>query len=93
MYSYNNCFDLNKNETVYMYVREMFKLYVCILQELASDEMKQLRQKFTKEAIDDHQMSMTSGTKTSLLKCGKCKKRNCTYNQVQSVKFIFKKCI
>lgn len=49
---------------------------------MASEEMKQLRQQFTKEAINDHQMAMTSGTKTDLLKCGKCKKSNCTYNQV-----------
>ncbi|KAG1704730.1 Transcription elongation factor A protein 1 [Nymphon striatum] len=53
-------------------------------EELASDEMKELRQKFTKDGINDHQLSVTSGTTTSLLKCGKCKKRNCTYNQVQT---------
>lgn len=53
------------------------------LQEMASDEMKNLRQKFTKEAINDAQMAMTSGTKTDLLKCPACKKSNCTYNQVR----------
>ncbi|CAN7941797.1 unnamed protein product, partial [Ixodes pacificus] len=52
--------------------------------EMASDEMKQMRQKFTKEAINDHQMAVTGGTKTDLLKCGKCRKSNCTYNQVQT---------
>lgn len=52
--------------------------------EMASTEMKQLRQKFTKEAINDHQMALQSGTSTDLLKCGKCKKRNCTYNQIQT---------
>lgn len=52
--------------------------------EMASDEMKQLRQKFTKESINDHQMAVTGGTKTDLLKCGKCRKSNCTYNQVQT---------
>jgi len=52
--------------------------------EMANDEMKQLRQKLTKEAINDHQMSVTGGTNTDLLKCGKCKKRNCSYNQVQT---------
>lgn len=51
---------------------------------MASDELKQLRQKLTKEAIDDHQMAVTGGTKTDLLKCGKCRKSNCTYNQVQT---------
>lgn len=44
--------------------------------------MKQLRQKFTKEAIHDAQMSLTGGTKTDLLTCPACKKKNCTYNQV-----------
>lgn len=50
---------------------------------MASDEMKNLRAKLTKEAINDHQMSVSGGTKTDLLKCGKCGKRNCTYNQVR----------
>lgn len=53
-------------------------------EEMASDDMKQLRQRLTKEAINDHQMATTGGTKTDLLKCGKCKKNNCTYNQVQT---------
>jgi hypothetical protein len=52
------------------------------LQEMASDEMKSLRNKFLKEAINDAQLATVQGTKTDLLKCGKCKKRNCTYNQV-----------
>lgn len=50
--------------------------------EMASAEMKALRDKFTKESIDDHQLAIAQGTKTDLLKCGKCGKRNCTYNQV-----------
>lgn len=60
------------------------KIAVMTAEEMASEEMKQLRQKFTKEAINDHQMAVTSGTKTDLLKCSKCKKSNCTYNQVQT---------
>ena len=55
---------------------------VLILQEMASESMKQRRQKFTKDAIRDAQMAVSAGTNTSLLKCSKCKKRNCTYNQV-----------
>lgn len=59
---------------------------------MASNEMKQLRNKFLKEAIDDAQLATVQGTTTDLLKCGKCKKRNCTYNQVNtksdSVKLI-----
>ncbi|XP_063612414.1 transcription elongation factor S-II-like [Penaeus indicus] len=53
-------------------------------QEMASDEMKALREKFTKEAIDDHQLAVAQGTKTDLLKCGKCGQRDCTYNQMQT---------
>lgn len=53
-------------------------------EEMASDEMKQLRARLTKEAIDDHQMAKTGGTATDLFKCGKCGKNNCTYNQVQT---------
>lgn len=53
-------------------------------EEMASDEMKELREKFVKEAINDAQMATVQGTNTDLLKCGKCKKRNCTYNQIQT---------
>lgn len=49
---------------------------------MASDEMKNIRNKFIKESIDDAQLATVQGTTTDLLKCGKCKKRNCTYNQV-----------
>lgn len=53
-------------------------------EEMASQEMKELRNNFTKEAINEHQMAMTGGTKSSLMKCFKCGKKNCTYNQVQT---------
>lgn len=49
---------------------------------MASDELKQLRNTLTQEAIREHQMAKTGGTTTDLLQCGKCKKKNCTYNQV-----------
>ncbi|XP_074640670.1 transcription elongation factor A protein 1-like [Tubulanus polymorphus] len=52
--------------------------------DMASSELKKIREKFTKESIDDHQMAETGGTNSTLLKCGKCKKNNCTYNQVQT---------
>ncbi|XP_067007442.1 transcription elongation factor S-II isoform X2 [Anabrus simplex] len=60
------------------------RLAVMSAEEMASDEMKSLRNKFLKEAIDDAQLATVQGTQTDLLKCGKCKKRNCTYNQVQT---------
>lgn len=53
-------------------------------EEMASDEMRKLRTKFVKEAINDAQLATVQGTETDLLKCGKCRKRNCTYNQIQT---------
>ncbi|KAL2097545.1 hypothetical protein ACEWY4_006752 [Coilia grayii] len=53
-------------------------------EEMASDELKEMRKNLTKEAIRDHQMARTGGTETDLFTCGKCKKKNCTYTQVQT---------
>ena len=53
-----------------------------IIQEMASDDMKKLRQIYTNESIRDSQMAVSEGTKSDLLKCSKCGKRNCSYNQV-----------
>ena len=62
---------------------ELHLVYSLSSQEMASDTMKKLRQQFTKDAIRDAQMSTSGGgTQTDLLKCAKCKKRNCTYTQV-----------
>lgn len=55
---------------------------VPLWQEMASDELKELRNAMTQEAIREHQMAKTGGTVTDLFQCGKCKKKNCTYNQV-----------
>lgn len=52
--------------------------------EMASDELKREREKYTKEAINDHQMALTTGTRTSEIKCPACKKFDCTYNQMQT---------
>ncbi|ELW71990.1 Transcription elongation factor A protein 1, partial [Tupaia chinensis] len=52
--------------------------------EMASDELKEMRKNLTKEAIREHQMAKTGGTQTDLFTCGKCKKKNCTYTQVQT---------
>ncbi|XP_031988264.1 transcription elongation factor A protein 3 isoform X1 [Corvus kubaryi] len=53
-------------------------------EEMASDELKKLRNAMTQEAIREHQMAKTGGTVTDLFQCGKCRKKNCTYNQVQT---------
>ena len=47
-------------------------------------QVKSQRQAFVKEGIDAAQLATVQGTKTDLLKCGKCGKRNCTYNQIQT---------
>lgn len=60
------------------------KLAVMTSEEMASDDLKNLRAKFTKEAIDDHQMARTQGAKTTLLTCGKCKKNNVSYSEMQT---------
>uniref|UniRef100_A0A667YD02 Transcription elongation factor n=1 Tax=Myripristis murdjan TaxID=586833 RepID=A0A667YD02_9TELE len=53
-------------------------------EEMASDELKEIRKNLTKEAVRDHQMATTGGTQTDLFTCGKCKKKKCTYTQVQT---------
>jgi len=53
-------------------------------EEMASDDIKKQRDKFVKEGIDNSRLAQVEGTKTDLLKCGKCGKRNCTYNQIQT---------
>uniref|UniRef100_UPI00398E3F7A transcription elongation factor A protein 1-like isoform X1 n=2 Tax=Pristiophorus japonicus TaxID=55135 RepID=UPI00398E3F7A len=53
-------------------------------EEMASDELREIRKALTNEAIREHQMAKTSGTETDLFTCGKCKKNNCTYTQVQT---------
>ncbi|XP_053563004.1 transcription elongation factor A protein 2 isoform X2 [Bombina bombina] len=60
------------------------RIAVMTAEEMASDELKELRNILTKEAIREHQMAKTGGTQTDLLQCDKCKKKNCTYNQVQT---------
>lgn len=60
------------------------RIAVMTAEEMASEEMKNLRNAHAKEGIDAAQLAIRQGTKTDLLKCGKCLKRNCTYNQLQT---------
>jgi len=53
-------------------------------EEMANDEIRKQRQQFVKKGINDSRLAVVEGTKTDLLKCGKCGKRNCTYNQLQT---------
>jgi len=52
---------------------------------MANDELKKLRQEFTKEGIKEAQMAKNQGTVTNLFKCGKCGERKTTYNQVRFI--------
>jgi len=58
------------------------RLAVMTPHEMASDEMKELRAKLTREAIDDHQMAHQGGAKSDLFMCSRCGQRDTTYNQV-----------
>ncbi|CAG9536324.1 unnamed protein product [Cercopithifilaria johnstoni] len=60
------------------------KFAVMTADEMASDEMKAQREKFTKQAIEEYQMAVQEGTPSDMFKCGKCGKKNCTYTQVQT---------
>jgi transcription elongation factor S-II len=60
------------------------KFAVMTSEEMASDDIKKIREKFTKDSILEHQMSMQEGTPSDMFRCGKCGKKNCTYSQVQT---------
>ena len=60
------------------------KLAKMTSEEMANEEKQQERAKFEKEGLDAGMLSKIEGTKTSLLKCPDCGKRNCTYSQVQT---------
>uniref|UniRef100_W5M7T9 Transcription elongation factor A (SII), 3 n=1 Tax=Lepisosteus oculatus TaxID=7918 RepID=W5M7T9_LEPOC len=62
---------------------ELSRIASMTAEEMASDELKQLRNVLTQEAIREHQMAKTGGTATDLFQCAKCRKKNCTYNQVK----------
>jgi len=53
-------------------------------EEMASDEMQKVRAKHQKENMDGAQLAINQGTRTDLLMCGKCRKRDVTYNQLQT---------
>ncbi|KAM4563920.1 transcription elongation factor A protein 2 [Odontesthes bonariensis] len=53
-------------------------------EEMASAELKQMREALTKESIREHQLSKVGGTETDMFICSKCRGKNCTYTQVQT---------
>lgn len=56
---------------------------MCVLQEMASAELKQIREALTKESIREHQLSKVGGTETDMFICSKCHGKSCTYTQVR----------
>ncbi|CAJ0963225.1 unnamed protein product, partial [Mesorhabditis belari] len=81
-------FNLKKNtalrENVLTAVVTPEKFATMSSEEMASEEIRKEREKFTQEAIRDAQVSVQQGTPSDMFKCGKCKKNNCTYNQLQT---------
>ncbi|XP_055366485.1 transcription elongation factor A protein 2 [Betta splendens] len=53
-------------------------------EEMASAELKQMREALTKESIREHQLSKVGGTETDMFICSKCRGKSCTYTQVQT---------
>ncbi|XP_051915498.1 transcription elongation factor A protein 2 isoform X2 [Hippocampus zosterae] len=53
-------------------------------EEMASAELKKIRETLTKESIREHQLSKVGGSKTDMFVCKKCQGRDCTYTQVQT---------
>lgn len=53
-------------------------------EEMASQAMREKRSEFQKEACREAQIAVTGGSKTHLLTCGRCKKNDVLYNQLQT---------
>ncbi|KAL3082439.1 hypothetical protein niasHT_038505 [Heterodera trifolii] len=60
------------------------KFAVMTAEEMASEEMKKVREQLTKETILEHQISVQEGTPTDMFKCHKCGSKCCTYSQMQT---------
>lgn len=54
------------------------------IQDLASDDIKQKRIKLEEESINNRRISRPPSVKSAVLKCPKCKKNNCSYQQLQT---------
>ncbi|XP_058499329.1 transcription elongation factor A protein 2 isoform X2 [Solea solea] len=52
-------------------------------EDMASAELKQIRETLTKESIREHQLSKVGGTETDMFICNKCHGKSCAYTQVQ----------
>lgn len=52
--------------------------------DMASDELKNKIKEFEKENLRECQEAVNQGTETDMFTCGKCKKKRCTYTQLQT---------
>eukprot|EP00066_Takifugu_rubripes_P028156 XP_011617422.1 PREDICTED: transcription elongation factor A protein 2-like [Takifugu rubripes] len=50
-------------------------------EEMASAELKQIREALTKESIREHQLSKVGGTETDMFICNNCHGKSCSYTQ------------
>ncbi|XP_012583629.1 PREDICTED: transcription elongation factor A protein 2 [Condylura cristata] len=60
------------------------EIAVMTSEEMASDELKEIRKALTREAIREHQMARAGGAHSDLLACGRCRQKDCTCTQVQT---------
>ncbi|KAI1725807.1 transcription factor s-II (TFIIS), central domain-containing protein [Ditylenchus destructor] len=49
--------------------------------EMASEELKEMRHKLVKETIEEHKLSIDEGTPSDMFRCEKCGGRNCSYSE------------
>jgi transcription elongation factor S-II len=53
------------------------------VEEMANDDLKELRAKLTQESINDHQLGHVEGSHTSLIVCPNCKKHDVVNSEMQ----------
>ena len=59
------------------------RLACMLVEEMANDELKELRAKLTQEGIDDHQLGHVEGAQTSLIMCPSCRKHDVVNSELQ----------
>ena len=60
------------------------KLATMTTQEMMSNDLKKLNEKYEKENLSEAQTAVNAGTETDMFTCFKCKGKRCTYTQLQT---------
>lgn len=60
------------------------RMAVLTAEEMASDSLKNERNKLTNMAINEYQLAQAEGTVSDLLQCKKCKQKKCSYTELQT---------